>query len=646
MPLDEKRASAFGHADHFDSLIRLLDAERAAERARLGEERQTLPLKELEARGRVLLDVELKEDAVGLGGKSLLTFAREDGGPLTTRLGAGDMLSVSPRKAELEERPPSGLVTRANRREVTLAFDRHPPAWISEGRLRLDVLSNDVTYERAKTAVRTIQNLEHGRDRHRREVLLGRDEPKFEKVPAFVPTRPLNPEQLDAVGQCLAAQDFFLVHGPPGTGKSTVLGEVAVQLAKSGARIVCTAASNAAVDHLLELCLDAGLSSLRVGHPARVLPHLQEHTLDLLVEEHPDRILARELFDDAFDLLGYARKQRTRGRSRARFSNAREAQAEAYKMMDDARVLERKALASVLGRAQVICATCASLDGHVLKNEKFDVALLDEATQAFEPTALMAFTHAPKVILAGDPQQLGPTLLSEEAKKHSPSLFERLLREHGDGLKRMLKEQYRMSLALMTFPSARMYQSQLRAHPSVANRTLAEVLTAPVDAPPLLFLDTAGKGFDEGRAVGSSDASLRNEGEAKVVEKRARELLGAGLSPRELAVITPYRAQAAFVRELLHDVPELEVDTIDAFQGREKDAVLISLVRSNLDQKLGFLEDLRRINVAITRARRHLFVVGDSATLSGHPFYAALVEEAQSQGGYRLAWEWPACADM
>jgi predicted DNA helicase len=278
----------------------------------------------------------------------------------------------------------------------------------------------------------------------------------------------------------------------------------------------------------------------------------------------------------------------------------------------------------------------------VLRDEAFDVALLDEATQTIEPLALMAFLKAPTVILAGDPQQLPPTIISMQAAKQGlgVSLFERLLKDCGDDVKRMLKEQYRMHEQLMAFPSREMYAGELRAHPSVAHRTLAEVLNgdAVIDAPPVLFLDTAGKGFDESKAPGTE--SLRNEGEAQLIIDRARALLLAGLDPRELAVITPYRAQAALIREQLADVSALEVDTVDAFQGREKDAVLLSMVRSNTEQQVGFLEDLRRMNVAMTRARRHLFVVGDSATLSGHAFYARFLESVEALKGYRSAWEW------
>jgi predicted DNA helicase len=353
--------------------------------------------------------------------------------------------------------------------------------------------------------------------------------------------------------------------------------------------------------------------------------------------------VARNLFDEAFDLLGYARKQRAQGRSRARFANAREAGAEARKLMDEARALEKRAVASVLDGADVLCATLSVLRGTLLSGRTFDVALFDEATQATEPLSLMAFQAAPTVILAGDPQQLPPTVLSMEAQKQGlgVSLFERLLADHGEGTRKMLKEQHRMHEVLMRFPSTEAYGGALRAHPSVAGHTLGEKLRAgaELDAPPLLFLDTAGKGFEESTAPGT--ASLRNEGEAELVVKRARGLLAAGLEPRELAVITPYRAQALLIREQLADVQDVEVDTVDAFQGREKDAVLVSLVRSNSEQSLGFLEDLRRINVAITRARRHLFVVGDTATLSSHAYYARLVEHAQGTGGYRTAWEWP-----
>jgi len=581
------------------------------------------------------------EESIGLGGRILVTFQHPERRDLRARFHPGDEVHVRPRKAE-DVAPARGIVSRGTRRQVQIAFDRPPPEFVAEGRLRLDLAPNDVTFDRAEAAVRRVQSLEKGQERRTRELLLGNEPPKFDRLRPATLDQPLNPEQRQAVEQALAAEDFFLVHGPPGTGKSTVLAEVASQAARAGKRLLCTAASNAAVDHLLELCLDRGLQAVRIGHPARVSPALVQHALDVMVEAHEDRKLSRELFEEAFELQGYARRQRTQGRSRERFANARESAAEARKLMDEARKLERKAVRSVLERAQAVCVTLSSVDSPVLGGESFDLALFDEATQAIEPLGLLAFLRARTVILAGDHRQLPPTVLSMEASRLglSTSLFERLLADHGDAVKRMLREQYRMHEQIMTFPSREMYGGELRAHPSVAKRTLAEVLTprVAVDAPPVLFLDTAGKGFDDEVAQGSE--SRFNPGEAALVAARAKELLDAGLPPAELAVIAPYSAQADLLRERSPH-PDVEVDTVDAFQGREKDAILVSLTRSNAGGDIGFLADLRRMNVAITRARRHLFVVGDSATLAGHPFYARFIEEAQRQGGYRSAWEWP-----
>lgn len=627
--------------DFFTDLKRLLTLERDAQRARYLAETAERTLQEREEEGQVVLDLELLEESVGLGGRFLLTFARAEKRPMRSPPQPGDLAALRPRRTEALT-PAKGVVTRASATRVTVAFDRSPPDFLDEGRLVLELIPNDITYERSVAALAQVAAMDRGQARHTREVLLGNEPAQFERALPLQPTAVLNAEQQDAAQRALAASDFFLIHGPPGTGKSTVLAQVAVEAVARGERILCTAASNSAVDHLLELCLARGLRALRLGHPARVSPHLHEHTLDVVVEEHPDRKLAARLFDEAFDLLGYARRQRSQGRSRERFHNARESQGEAKRLMAEARALERKAVDAVLGRAEVLCTTLASIPSNILRDVTFDLALLDEATQAVEPLSLLAFLKARRVILAGDHQQLAPTVISLEAAAQglSRSLFERLLQEHGDDVKRMLREQYRMSEALMAFPSQEMYGGELRAHPDVASRTLRDVLSpgATLDAPPFIFLDTAGKGFDD--AVELKGQSYLNPGEVGLIVARVRELLAAGLSPAELAVIAPYRAQVALLREQLSGLT-LEIDTVDAFQGREKDAVLVTLTRSNAQGEVGFLKDLRRMNVAITRARRHLFVVGDSATLSSQPYYTRLIERAQTLGGYRSAWEWP-----
>jgi ATP-dependent RNA/DNA helicase IGHMBP2 len=627
--------------EHLSRLERLLAIEREEEIRRHKELAEGLSPAERAERGFALLDLEAVDEGFGLGGRILIDLERQDRGALEGRIDVGAVVELRPRRAEVEE-PARGVVSRRQRSRLTVAFDRPPPPFVREGRLIVDLAPNDVTYERARAALAKTRAMEAGKERTRREILLGAAPPRTAPVKPHAPRGALNPEQTEATARALAAEDFFLVHGPPGTGKSHVLAEVAAEAAARGERIVATAASNAAVDHLLELCLARGLKAIRLGHPARITPALLAHSLDVKVEAHPDAKLARELFDEAYALQGYARRQRAHGRSRDRADNARDARAEARRLLDEARERERRAVRAILDAAQVVCATLAGLGGSDLSAERFDLALLDEATQATEPMSLWSFLRAPKVVLAGDHRQLPPTILSEEAAKGglALSLFERLLEDAGAPASTMLKEQYRMHEEIMAFPSAEMYGGQLRAHPSVARRKLEELAPLqPLDAPPVLFLDTAGKGFDDEVAPGTE--SRVNPGEAALVIARLNELLAAGLAAAEIAVIAPYSAQVSLLRSLSQGVDGVEVDTVDAFQGREKEAVLVSLTRANPDGELGFLTDLRRINVALTRAKRHLFLVGDSATLSRHPFYQRLLDRVQAQGGYRSAWEWP-----
>lgn len=630
-------------ARHFDRLLGLLDREGAAQREQLDALRRDLTLDQQALRGIAFLDLEATDERIGLAGRVLVDFEPAlRGDPLEGRLRPGDPVRVRTRR---EEEPVDGVIASRARARVTVAFHAPPPPWATAGRVVIELLPDERTLARARDAVARVRDASPFRPR---EWLLAQRPPAFGPGPGMPlePRVPLNPEQREALGKALAADELFLVHGPPGTGKTAVLGEVARHAVRRGERVLATAASNAAVDHLMEVCLEAGLRCVRVGHPARVLERLQPHTLDARVLERSEREGISAQRDEAYELLGYARRQRSRGRSTRRFSNAREAQAEARKMLDEARAAERRIIDDVLGGAQVIAATLsvsANLD--LPKGVRLDLALVDEATQAVEPITYHAILAARRVVMAGDHKQLPPTVISPEAARDglALSLFERMVAAHGAVAAVMLREQHRMHEDIMALPSRAFYNGELRAHPAVAHHTLAPLVGDGVDAPPVVFLDTAGRGWDDAQPEGTE--SRVNDGEAEVVALRAKELLDAGLAPDDLAVITPYAAQALRIREraLAHGVAEaVEIDTVDAFQGREKEAVLVSLVRSNADGDVGFVRDLRRVNVAITRARRHLFVVGDGATLGAHPFLAALIEHAQARGGYRSVWEWPA----
>jgi predicted DNA helicase len=376
----------------------------------------------------------------------------------------------------------------------------------------------------------------------------------------------------------------------------------------------------------------AGVEGIRVGHPARVLPALLDRTLEARVAGHESARIARDLVEEALALRREARRSRGR-RGPGRFSEAREAERQARRLLAEARALEDRAESEVLSRAPVVVATLTGIDAPALAGCRFALAVVDEATQAVEPAVLLALLRADRAVLAGDHLQLPPTVISAAAQQGGlgVSLFERLAAGPAAAAMVTLAEQHRMNEAIMAFPSRALYGGRLRAHPDVAHHAL--------DDRPLLLVDTAGCGFEEEVPEGSD--SRHNPGEAEVAAREVERVLALGVGPANVAVIAPYDAQVQRLRQLLAPRVEegLEVDTVDGFQGREKEAVVLSLTRSNDAGEVGFLADVRRMNVALTRARKKLLVVGDSATVSRHPFYEAFVRHAQEAGAWVSAWE-------
>lgn len=608
---------------HLDLLGALLDKERAAERERFAQARARLSLREREARGLALVDLEPVEES-GLAGRSLVTYARPGGRELGgAEIGVGSILRVVPKREQLADaETPTGIVARRQRMRLAVAFDEAPPHWASEGRVSLELQPSSATHERLAGAVLRM------RDARRWHAVLREEPPRFEARPRTAEGgRSLNVEQGAAVELAERAQDLMLVHGPPGTGKTTVLVEVIRRAAARGEKVLASAPSNLAVDNLVERLVAAGIAVVRIGHPARVLPSVVEHTLDQRTREHDQARIAADLVEEALRLRAGARKRKER-RGPGRFSEARDAEREARQLLREARELEGRAERAVLERAQVVLATLTGIESPALAGRRFDLAVVDEATQSIEPAVYLALLRAERAVLAGDHLQLPPTVLAADAAALSLSLFERLAKAHPEAMV-TLAEQHRMNERIMRYPSDALYGGKLRAHPAVAQHALDEW--------PLVLIDTAGRGFEDETPADSD--SKRNEGEADLAAREVKKLLQGGLRPQDIAVIAPYDGQVQRIRQLLAHEPELEVDTVDGFQGREKEAVVVSLVRSNDEGELGFVADIRRINVALTRARKKLIVIGDGATVSRHPFYEGFVRYAQSIGAWRSAWD-------
>lgn len=617
---------------YFDELGRWLELESQAERERLAHRRQIRERTDIEQTGETLVRMQLTDSQTGLAGRLLLDFTKPGGESLPmNRLKVGAPVVVSDND-NAKDNGITGVVSRRKSDLIQIASDTWPEgSWF-----RID-LSPDETTRRRQMAAMARARLATGRSGRLRDVLLGKRPLRFRDPNPVEFLTSLNPPQQEAVQFALSAQDVAILHGPPGTGKTTTLAEVIYQAVQQGDRVLACAPSNTAVDNLLERLADMISAVIRVGHPARVFEALRGHTLDELVANDPSADVVRDMRREVQALIRAADKD-FRGRDGHR--RRRELFAEAGQLRGQIRALEKSVIRAVIDGADVICTT-TTIDDELLGDREFDLVVIDEACQCTLPSVWQAVLRADRLVLAGDHCQLPPTVLSDEASRAGmrESLMQRLVAREGDGSFRRLTVQYRMHESIMRFSSGMFYDNSLVADLSVKTHRLADlpgVTASELTSDPIEFLDTAGAEFDE--QLEADGESRLNPKEANLIARLVRELMDAGVTPNEIAVIAPYAAQVRLLRGRL-EIPELEIDTVDGFQGREKEAVLLTMVRSNDRGEIGFLADTRRTNVAMTRARRKLFVVGDSATLGTHKFYAAMLEYFESARAYRSVWE-------
>ncbi len=632
--------------EHFTRLMRLLELESTAQARRAAEQTRKFSGADAERTGNTLVDLRIIDENAGLGGRYILQLAKPRRSPLPwTRLDVGSPVLLSA-DVEHDQRKSSsgfrGVICQRDEHGISVALTHLPEEMGDVEKWRVDLAGDDVSAQRQRTALLRGKNARANRFAQLRDVLLGLRPPAYDAdLVEPVLDQGLNDSQRDAVRMALSARDVALIHGPPGTGKTTTVVELIRRAVRRGKKVLACAPSNLAVDNMLERLLAKGERAVRLGHPARVLPQLRANTLDLLVEEHDDVRLSHKLIKEALQLFRRADRYT---RAKPAPGEKREMRQEAKALLDDARRLEAQAVEHILDQADVLCATTTALDDNMLGDRRFDLAIIDEACQSTEPGCWIPLLRCDKLVLAGDHCQLPPTILSKEAggQGFGVSLFERLMTLRGQNFSSKLSVQYRMHEAIMSFSSREFYQGDLIADAAVREHLLHElehVTALPATEFPVEFIDTAGAEYDE--ELEPDGESRRNPREAALAVRKVQALLECGVAPREIAIISPYSAQVRLLREML-SVPGLEIDSIDGFQGREKEAILISLVRSNPECEIGFLGELRRMNVALTRARRKLIIIGDSATLGGSPFYSRLLEHCETVGGYRSVWEEPA----
>jgi superfamily I DNA and/or RNA helicase len=529
------------------------------------------------------------------------------------------------------------------------------PDWALDGStLGIDLTFDEVSYREMNQALSAVMLAHGNRLAELRDVLLGARQPSFREHKAddlFYPS-PLNESQLAAVRHVMAAQDVAIIHGPPGTGKTTTLVQAILETIRRERRVLVCAPSNTAVDLLTEKLAERGVNVIRLGNPSRVPDLLLQHTLDAGVMAHAS-------YSKMHAMRQTAEQHRDTANEHVRHFGFEERQQrqwlreEARTLCQAADDLERFITEDVLESVQVITCTLVGASNRNIRHLTFETVFIDEAAQALEPGCWIPIAKGERVILAGDHHQLPPTVKSERAAREGlrETLFEKCIKRHPITA-RMLTVQYRMHEQIMGFSSEQFYDGQLEAHPSVRHAGLSAYDLSFASDLPVEFLDTAGFGFLE--ITIPESRSTANPEEADLLLKRLAHLL----EPYEQAehqqnlltigVIAPYRAQINCLLDAIEENDALSgflqhrmlsVGTVDSFQGQERDIIAMSLTRSNNRGEIGFLSDIRRMNVGMTRARRKLLLVGDSSTLSAHPFFKELLAYVKRIGGYRTAWE-------
>ncbi|KAK1446961.1 hypothetical protein CCUS01_12108 [Colletotrichum cuscutae] len=639
--------------------LTLLEAELAAEVSESSALVSSHSPTALQRAGLALPNLVVTARRTGLGGRTVLELSSDpavasSSGELPEHgLRPGDIVLISEQPAgnakkkevkELESKGARGVVTRVRREVVGVAVDEGKGEEREfTGRVWIVKVADDVTY-RSITMLQHLAEEQTGlTSAYRMSQTMGKIEKMTESeytafmrvlfglsspspVPPDLASDPglakiqwidpsLNDSQKDAIRFALASREVALIHGPPG-------------LIKLNLRILVCGPSNISVDNIVERLAPHKIPILRLGHPARLLPSVLAHSLDVLTQTSEAGAIVKDVRAE-MDAKQASTKKTRNGREK------RQIYADLKELRKEFRERERGCVANLIRESKVVLATLHGAGGHQLRDQQFDVVIIDEASQALEAQCWVPLLSAKKAVCAGDHLQLPPTIKSLNSKVKPPAaaksaapiedaekkhikgmtlettLFDRLLALHGSSIKRMLTTQYRMHENIMRFPSDELYEGKLIAAEAVKERLLRdlpyEVENTEDTNEPVVFIDTQGGDYPERSEDDDKDAvkkakfslhgeSKSNEMEGALVRQHVQKLVDAGVKPEDIAVVTPYNAQLAILAPLKERFPGIELGSVDGFQGREKEAVIVSLVRSNSVGEVGFLGEKRRLN--------------------------------------------------
>ena len=611
-----------------------------------------MPLVKRVAKGYSWYPLQVTETGYGIGGRPTVTVVREGEEAHQFRSGTSINLFTTQPMANGPQRAGVIHYIKKNRMKIVLGGEDLPD-WLQSGGVGVDLMFDERTYVEMDRALQLLETAEGSRIGELRDVITGVRAAETRPVPesAVAHLGHLNESQREAVRNILGAEHLSLIHGPPGTGKTTTLVAAVVELVKTESRVLFCTPSNSAADLVTMRLAEMGLNVVRTGNISRVEEEVLRHTLDIQIADHPDTAQVKKLRKEAAELRKKAGKKKGRDKGMA-FRDA-------GRLSKWARQLEDRTLDHVLDTTQVVVCTLIGAAASILSNHEFRTCIIDEAAQALEPATWIPILKANRAVLAGDPFQLPPTVKNREAEKKgfNETLLEKCLMKSVSDAKtlktplpgdlppaqgNLLQVQYRMNEPIMGYSNDYFYEGRLRAAELVAQRSLPGVPLAES----VVFIDTAGTGFEE--KLHPRFKSRYNDGELNIMREHLLDLRSS--TPPEdilptVAIISPYRQQVVRAEDLVEDEPrlsdfKLSINTVDGFQGRERDVVYLSLVRSNERQEIGFLADYRRMNVAITRAKKYLIVIGDSATIGNDAFFAGFLEYVEKNGLYQTAWEY------
>lgn len=502
--------------------------------------------------------------------------------------------------------------------------DNEDPDWLKSGKLGLNALPDTKTSD---MQIATLDKIIAGDLRMAN--LFYNNPAKVDYAPVDSNFDDLNESQNEAVGQMLSSNPFHIVHGPPGTGKTRTITKAILALAKSGKKVLVAAPSNAAVDHITRQLTIENRQVTRIGNSFKISEDILPFTLKSQIYNHQLTDVVKRLKKQAEAIRKKAFKYK-RNFGKEEYQERKTLRNELREIRKDIRKMEREIAAHCLEQSQIITGTFAGLQDRRLDKLELDAVFADEAGQALEPSVWSVAHFAPQLFLAGDPLQLPPTLFSNEAVKLglSVSLIEKGM-ELGIPTS-LLDTQYRMNDQIMQFSNGQFYENKLKSDENVKGKALANDSYSPVE-----FIDTAGCGYDE---KNDEAGGIFNPGEAELLIKRLNELDNSGATGYSIGIISPYRKQVTHLQEIVEKHAQ-NCQTIDSFQGQERDLIILSLVRSNASATIGFLSDYRRMNVALTRAKKKLIVIGDSATIGSDTFYQSFLDYVEKNGTYRSGWE-------